>query len=153
MIVRSADFYGPVATQSFTPATVFERIRLGKTPQWIGNADAVHSFTYTPDAGRSTAQLARKDEAYGQRWHLPTSHEPMTGRSFVRVACELAGVPVRLPVAPRWLLRLMGIFNPVLRENDGRMYQFEHDYRFDSSKVAEAFALTVTSYATESPLR
>jgi len=26
------------------------------------------------------------------------------------------------------------------------LYQFEHDYRFDSSKVERAFALTPTAY-------
>jgi nucleoside-diphosphate-sugar epimerase len=49
-------------------------------------------------------------------------------------------------VAPRWLLRLMGLFVPVLRENDEMMYQFEHDYRFDSSKVERAYGLHPTPY-------
>lgn len=50
MIVRAADFYGPGAKLSFPHATVFERIRAGRAPQWIGDPDAAHSFTYTPDA-------------------------------------------------------------------------------------------------------
>src|SRR5690606_29531676 len=45
MIVRSADFYGPGATNSFPHVLVFERIRKGKAPQWIGNPAAVHTFT------------------------------------------------------------------------------------------------------------
>ena len=40
----------------------------------------------------------------------------------------------------------MGIFNPLLRENDEMMYQFEHDYRFDSSKVRTALGLEATPY-------
>jgi hypothetical protein len=40
----------------------------------------------------------------------------------------------------------MGLFVPVLRENMEMLYQFEHDYRFDSSKVECAFALTATAY-------
>jgi hypothetical protein len=35
---------------------------------------------------------------------------------------------------------------PVLRENDEMMYQFEVDYRFDSSKVQSAFGLTASAY-------
>jgi nucleoside-diphosphate-sugar epimerase len=146
MIVRAADFYGPGAVSSFTHVTVFERIRAGKTPQWIGNADAAHSFTYTPDAGRAVALLAQSPAAYGQTWHAPTSGEPMSGREFVRVACELAQRPSRLQVAPRWMLRLMGLFTPALRENDEMMYQFEYDYRFDSSKIARAFGVEATRY-------
>ena len=146
MIVRSADFYGPGAVQSFPHATVFERLKAGKTPQWIGNPNAVHTFTYTPDAGRAVAALARSAEAYGQTWHLPTTREPLTGADFVRLACDLAGRPFKMQVAPRWMLRLMGLFMPVLRENDEMMYQFEYDYRFDSSKIESALGLQATPY-------
>lgn len=48
------------------------------------------------------------------------------------------------PLAPRWTLRLMGLFVPVLRENDEMMYQFEFDYRFDSSKIEAAYSLAPT---------
>ena len=147
MIVRAADFYGPHATQSFTHATVFERIRARKTPQWLGNARALHTFTYTPDAGRAVAVLAQSADAYGHTWHAPTSSEHMTGEQFVRMTCERAGRPYGLQVAPRWLLALMGIFVPVLRENQEMMYQFEHDYRFDSTHTERTFGLAATKYA------
>jgi len=147
MIARSADFYGPGAVQSLPHATVFERLRAGKTPQWIGNSRAVHTFTFTPDAGRAVALLGGRSEAYGQTWHLPTTKEPLTGADFVRLACKLAGRPDKLQVAPRWLLRLMGLFIPVLRESDELMYQYERDYRFDSSKFELAFGMKPSSYA------
>ena len=147
MIVRSADFYGSGAVQSFPHATVFERLRAGKAPQWIGNPNALHTFTFTPDAGHAIAVLGKSSEAYGQTWHLPTSKEPLTGADFVRLACDLAGRPYRLQVAPRWMLKLMGIFMPVLRENEEMMYQFEYDYRFDSSKIESAFGLQPTPYS------
>jgi len=146
MIVRAADFYGPGAVQSFPHATVFERLKAGKTPQWIGDPNTVHTFTFTPDAGRAVALLGTSPEAYGQTWHLPTTKEPLTGADFVRLACEQAGRPNRLQVAPRWMLRLMGLFMPVLRENDEMMYQFEYDYRFDSSKIESAFGVQPTPY-------
>ncbi len=146
MIVRAADFYGPGAALSVTHATVFERLRAGKTPQWIGDPDTVHTFTYTPDAGRALAVLGQSHDAYGQTWHVPTTSEPWTGRDFVRAACEAAGRPFRLQVAPRWMLALMGLFVPVLRENMEMMYQFEHDYRFGSAKIEQAYVLRPTPY-------
>lgn len=146
MIVRSADFYGPGATQSFPHATVFERLRAGKTPQWVGSAKAVHTFTYTADAGRAAAVLGQIPDALGQTWHVPTTKESLSGEDFVRVACQLAARPYKLQVAPRWILRMMGLFVPVLRENDEMMYQFESDYRFDSSKITAAFGLEPTPY-------
>jgi nucleoside-diphosphate-sugar epimerase len=146
LIVRAADFYGPGAVLSLTHATVHERIKAKKTPQWIGDAKAVHTFTYTPDAGRSVALLGNTPSAYGQVWHALTSKEPMTGEQYVRTTCELAGKPYKIQVAPRWMLGIMGLFVPVLRENMEMLYQFEHDYRFDSSKLEGAFNVQATGY-------
>lgn len=145
-IVRAADFYGPGAVNSFPHVTVFERLRAGRAPQWIGDPARVHSFTFTPDAGRALAVLGHSDAAFGHTWHLPTSREELTGAGFVRLACEASDRPYRLQVAPRWLLKAMGLFMPVLRENEEMMYQFECDYRFDSGKVQAAFGLAATPY-------
>jgi nucleoside-diphosphate-sugar epimerase len=146
MIVRSADFYGPNVATSFVQQTVFERLRRGKTPLWIGDPDAVHSLTFTPDAGQATAKLAQLDAAYGRTWHLPTDPAPLTGREFVRMACAAAGRPFRLRTAPRWLLRTMGLFQSELRENDEMMYQFADDYRFDSSRIRDELGIAPTPY-------
>jgi nucleoside-diphosphate-sugar epimerase len=146
MIVRSADFYGPDAVKSFPHVAVFERLKAGKSPQWIGDPRTVHTFTFTPDAGHALAVLGNSPAAYGQTWHLPTTKEPHTGAAFVRLACELAGQPYRLQTAPRFMLKLMGLFMPVLRENEEMMYQLDHDYRFDSSKIESVFGLKPTRY-------
>src|SRR5262245_55614006 len=145
-IVRSADFYGPGAVLSVTHATVTERLTDGKTTQWIGSGTAVHSCTDTLDAGRSLALIGNTPSAYGQVWHAATNNEPITGEQYVRIACELARRPFALQVAPRWMLRLMGIFMPVMRESIEMLYQFEHDYQFDSSKIERALGLTATEY-------
>ena len=146
MIVRAADFYGPGALLSLTHAVVFERLRAGKAPQWLGDPKAVHTFTYTPDAARALAVLAASDTAYGQTWHAPTSVDSITGEEFARIACELAERPYQLQTVPRWVLKMMGVFVPVLRENMEMMYQFDHDYRFDSAKIEKAYGLIATPY-------
>jgi nucleoside-diphosphate-sugar epimerase len=146
MIVRAADFYGPNASLSVTHATVTERLKAKKTPQWLGNPKAVHTLTYTLDAGRSLAVLGNTASAYGQVWHALTSKEPITGEQFLGIACELSRRPYALQAVPRWMLFLMGMFVPVVRENLEMLYQFEYDYRFDSSKVERALGLAATGY-------
>jgi nucleoside-diphosphate-sugar epimerase len=146
MIVRSADFYGSGDATSVTHATVTARLQAHRRPQWLGNPKAVHTFTYTPDAARTVALLANTATAFGQVWHALTSHEPMTGEQFIRMACELSGRPYRLQVVPRWMLSLLGVFLPLVRENVEMLYQFECDYRFDSGKLERAFSLNATSY-------
>ena len=146
MIVRAADFYGPDAPNSFLHSVVFERLKAGKSPQWLGNPKAHHTFSFTQDAGRAIAALGQLKTAFGQTWHLPASKEVMTGEGFVRLACDLSGQPFRLQVAPLWMAKLMGVFIPMMRENQEMMYQLLHDYQFDSSKIAAAFGLQATPY-------
>lgn len=146
LIARSADFYGPGATNSLLHAVLFERLRQRRAPQWIGDPAAWHSFTYTPDAGAALAVLGQAQGVWGQTWHLPTSAEPMGGERIARLACELAGQPYRLRVMPRWLLKPLGWWVPALRENQELMYQLDRDYRFSSSKMEQALSLRPTSY-------
>jgi nucleoside-diphosphate-sugar epimerase len=146
LIARSADFYGPGADKSLLHSVLAQRLQAGKVPQWIGNPKAQHSFTFTPDAGQALARLGHTPQAFGQTWHLPTSAEAVTGESLVRTACELAGRPYGLQHLPRWALKALGWWLPMLRENEEMMYQLEHDYRFDSRKIQEALGLQATPY-------
>lgn len=146
MIVRGADFYGPQVPLSLVHSTVVEPLLTGKKPQWIGNPKAVHTFTYTPDAARSVALLGNTPSAYNQVWHALTRAEPITGETLVRMACEITGRPYSLQRIPKWGVRALGLFVPVLREFVEMMYQFEEDYRFDSSKFEQAFNVKATPY-------
>lgn len=146
MIARSADFYGPNVTNSLPYATVYSRLAKGKSPQWIADPHKVHTFTYVPDIGKALAVLGSSEEAYGQTWHLPTSKEMLTAEDYIRLACQLAGQDFKLQVVPPWLRKVLGLVVPELRESEEMMYQFDNDYRFDSSKIESAFGLLATDY-------
>jgi len=146
MIVRAADFYGPGAQLSLTYSTVTERLKAKKGPQWIGNPKSIHTFTYTPDAGRTVAKLGNTASAYNQTWHALTSKEKMTGEQYVKIACKIMDVPYRLQTMPKFGVSIVGLFVPVLHEFVEMMYQFDNDYVFDSTKFEKAFNETATSY-------
>lgn len=147
MIVRAADFYGPGATLSIVHEAVNQRLKNGKGPQWIGDPRKIHSFTYTPDAGKTVAILGNTPSAYNQTWHALTSKEKITGEQFVKVACQTLGLPEKkIQALPKFGVRVMGLFVPVLREFVEMMYQYETDYIFDSTKFEKAFQLQATPY-------
>jgi nucleoside-diphosphate-sugar epimerase len=146
MIVRSADFYGPNATLSMTHSTVTEKLKAKKTAQWLGDPQATHTFTYTPDAGRTLAAFGNTPTAYGQTWHVLTSKEPMSGEQYIRMACDLMGQPYNVQAMGKMSVRFLGLFVPVLREFVEMMYQFDSNYRFDSSKAEQALGTIATGY-------
>jgi nucleoside-diphosphate-sugar epimerase len=147
LIARAPDFYGPGAVNSFTHLMIFERVRAGKTPQWLGNARVRHDFIFTPDAGRAVAMLGRRLDAFGTTWHLPVVAEGITGEQLAHLACRVRGLPPRVTTVPRWLLRALGLFVAELRANDEMMYQFEAPYHFSSARIEAALGLTATPYA------
>ena len=146
-IVRAADFYGPDAALSIPHIGVFERLPAGKTPQWIGDPKKIHTFTYTPDAARTLALVGNTPAAINQTWHAVTSKEKMTGQEFIRIATTILNLPPgKILSLGKTTLRLVGLFEPVLREFVEMMYQFDADYVFDSTKTEKTLGIAPSSY-------
>ncbi len=146
MIVRGADFYGYNVPLSLTHSMVTEKLKAKKSSQWMGNPKMIHSFTYTPDAGKSVALLGNTPSAFNQTWHALTSKEKITGEDYIRIACEIVGQPYKIQALPKFGVKVLGLFIPVLREFVEMMYQYENDYVFDSTKIEKAFSIEATLY-------
>jgi nucleoside-diphosphate-sugar epimerase len=147
VIARAVDFYGPGVTDKSAAGTlVFANLKKGKTAQWFINADVPRSYNYTPDAARALYLLANHAEAFGQVWHLPSVQPALTGRKFIRLAARHVGASDKVQVLPKWLLKVIGWFNPFMKEAYEMNYQDAFPFRFDSSKFEQAFNFTPTSY-------
>jgi nucleoside-diphosphate-sugar epimerase len=147
LIARSADFYGPDNDKSFLMEVVYKNIIKGKKPNWFINANKKHSFTYTPDAAKATALLGNTPSAYDQTWHLPTDKNTLTGKELISLFTKEMNVEDKFSVLPMWLLKILGIFIPFMKEMPEMMYQYDRDYFFDSSKFEKNFDFEITTYA------
>ncbi|RYZ47567.1 MAG: NAD-dependent epimerase/dehydratase family protein [Sphingobacteriales bacterium] len=144
-IARAADFYGPrVVEKSLAGQLVFDRMKKGRTAQWFINADVPRSFNYTPDAAQALYILATNEKSFGQVWHLPTA-APLTGRQFVKLAAKYMDSSYKVMVIPKWLLKLIGYFNPFMKEAYELNYQNEFPFHFSSAKFEKEFNFTPTS--------
>jgi nucleoside-diphosphate-sugar epimerase len=135
---RASDFFGPRVTDSAAGETVFGRAVAGKGAQVAGDPGLPHTFTYVPDVGKGLVVLGEREEALGRAWHLP-SPEPVTTRRFVELVFEEVGGPARIQRAPKALLRVLGLFNPAVRETVEMLYEFEEPFVVDHSSFARAF--------------
>lgn len=145
IIARAADFYGPGIANSMMIETIAKPLQAGKTANAIGALDKVHTYTFTPDAGKATALLGNTPDAYGQVWHLPTTKERLTLRQWIELIAREAGVQPKFRSVPIWMINMMGWFDPVMREFPEMMYQFNGDYVFDSSKFEKRFNIAATT--------
>jgi nucleoside-diphosphate-sugar epimerase len=146
LIARAADFYGPDTPLSFVNVMVFQNVAKGKKAQWMVNVNKNHSFTYTPDAGKATAILGNTPSAYNQVWHLPTDRNVLTGKDFMDLTAKAFKVKPGYMVLQKWMVRIAGLFNPIIKESVEMLYQSEFDYEFDSSKFEKAFGFKPTTY-------
>ncbi len=146
LIARSADFYGPGAANGILNILVLDKFKKGGTANWQSDISKKHSFTFTPDAAKATAILGNTASAYGQAWHLPTSHEQLTGRQFIELAAKLSNKKPKYSVLNKVLLTIAGLFSKTIAELVEMQYQNTQDYFFDSEKFESAFSLRPTSY-------
>jgi nucleoside-diphosphate-sugar epimerase len=147
VIGRASDFFGPRALSSAAGERVFYPALAGKKVQVLGDPDQPHTYSYVPDIGRALVLLGERDEALGQVWHIP-SPETVTTREFLKSVFEEAGHKPKIQAAPRILVKILGKFNPLMRELQEILYQFEEPFVMDHAKFAEAFGFQPTPLKT-----
>jgi nucleoside-diphosphate-sugar epimerase len=147
LIARAADFYGPYTEKtSSISISVLDRMLKGKKAQWFCNAKAKHSFTNTGDCGKALYLLSKNESNFNQTWHMPTASPAKTGEELIKIAAEKLNVKPDYTVLKKWMFKLLGTFNPLIRELTEMLYQYEDDYIFDSSKFEKKFNFTPTPY-------
>jgi len=137
LIARSADFIGP--KNSVLVETVYKNFQQGKKANWFVDVNKEHNFTFTPDAGQATALLGNTPDAYNQVWHLPTDRPKLTGKQWIELFARQMHVEPKYQVLPVWLMGVLGIFMPIMKEFKEMAYQYGRPYEFDSHKFETRF--------------
>jgi len=146
-VARSADFYGPNAgSVSVMEEAVLKPLQNGKAANWFASLKNPHSFTYTIDAAKGTAILGNSEIAWGEEWHLPTAKNPLTGKEYIETIAALVRAKPKTQVAGKGILRILGLFNPIMKEFVEMIYQYDRPYYFNSEKFESTFNYTPLSY-------
>ena len=144
-IGRVSDFYGPGVIESAVGERVFGFALAGKAASVLGNPNVQHTYTFIGDFARGLVTLSERDEALGQVWLIPSA-DTVTTQEFVNMVFEEIGAPSKLQIAPRWLVSLLGILNPTMRELKEVLYQSEQPFVVDHSKYKHAFGADTTPH-------
>ena len=144
VIGRAPDYFGPGGVNSALGTTLFGAVAKRVTVRWLGSIDVAHSVIYLPDLARALVTLGQAPEAGGRVWHLPPNGSP-TGREFIALVGDAVGRPVKASATPRWLLRLIGVFRPQVREVAEISYQWEAPFVSSAAAFEEAFGPVTTT--------
>ncbi len=145
LIARSADFYGPDNKSSALNMMVADNFMKGKKAQAFGDINKIHTYTYTPDAAKATALLGNTIDAYNQVWHVPTTKEKLTNLQWIQLIANELKVEAKIQTVPVWMIKILGLFIPIMKEFPEMIYQNEQDYIFDSSKFEKRFGIMATT--------
>jgi nucleoside-diphosphate-sugar epimerase len=130
-ILRLPDFYGPNVDRSFLQS-LFQAAAQGGTANVIGPIDTPHEFAFVPDVGPVVIALAERPEAYGRAWNVAGAGA-VTQLDLAERVFRMAGTKPRLRVAGKNTLRLLGLFNPLMRELVEMNYLFTTPVLLDDS--------------------
>ena len=157
IILRAGDFYGPESAADWFDQVILREAGKGRAAI-PGKPGIGHSWAYLPDLGRAFEKLAwhRRDLAGMENFHFAGNF--LTPAELGDAIAAAAPVPLRVSRFPWFILRLLGLANPVLREVAKMGYLWTRpmalaDPRLEAilgpdfhTPLAEAMTATVTPY-------
>lgn len=134
-VLRLPDFYGPGVERSLVDG-VIQAAAKGTRAQMVGPIDTPHEFVFVPDVGPVVTRLIREPRAFGRVWHLGGAGV-ITQREFAGRAFAQAGHKPKLLAAGKTMLRLVGLFDPIMRELVEMHYLQTNPVLMDDSAIHE----------------
>lgn len=148
LIARGADFYGPGVAGSYLTQMVLNNLIKDKNPQWLGKTDVIHNFAYSRDIGKALALLGNTPDSFNQIWHLPAAEERLTSRQWIELMMSVMHKEKKIQSIPTFMMGLIGLFIPVLKELKDISYQLDNDYFLNSTKFNSRFNFKPTDPET-----
>lgn len=147
LIVHYPDFYGATARHSMLDGTL-RGLAKGKKAMFVGNTDVKREYIYIPDGAKAAVELALRDDAYGENWHVPGAGT-ISGREIAAIAAEITGLPGRLSPVGRGMISMVSLFNRDMRGVVEMFYLTERPLVLNGSKYESRIGkLPRTDYRT-----
>lgn len=144
--VRGSDYITASDASRIASARVVPRILAGKSVSVIGPINQPHSWTAPRDVASLLIETARNSLAWGKAWHVP-SNPPRTQHEVVNDIADTAQVAhVKVAEVPRSITRLLGLFNPAIKELDETSHQWDRPFVIDDAESRAVFGLQPTPW-------
>jgi nucleoside-diphosphate-sugar epimerase len=144
--VRGSDYVYAGEQSLVGSSRVVPRILAGRPVSLIGSVDEPHSWTYPTDVARLLISVAVDDRAWGKAWHVPTN-APRTQRQVMNDLADAAGVEhVRVSQLSPVITRILGVFNPAIRELEETAYQRDRPFVIDDTAARTTLGIDPTPW-------
>lgn len=156
-IVRAPDFYGPGASETYFDLAILSRLKSGII-LYPGTLSKGHSWAYLPDLGRAFVKVAEAGDSLGQYENFHFAGHFASGTRMIELVRKELPQEMKVKIMPWGMMRVLGLFMPVMRELVKMRYLWEVPHRLVDPRldtilgadfgtpIEEAVRLTVQSY-------
>ena len=144
IVVRAGDFFGGPGEGSWMDQAIVKKLPKGEIT-YPGPRDLQHSWAYLPDLAQTFVLLAQARGGLPQHSNLHFPGHTLTGNELVqgitaaamRNGLLAANAGPSIKGIPWTLLRVAGVFNPMLRELARMSYLWLQPHRLRGDKLAQ----------------
>jgi len=132
IIVRAGDFFAPGKNGDWFEQGILAQKGKVSAPSAL---DVGHSWAYLPDLGRAFEKLAwhRKELGAFENFHFAGHF--VTSRQLVEAVQKAAPAPLKVTGFPWALLKLIGLFSPVMREVGKMRYLWQNPMQLKDKRL------------------
>lgn len=157
IILRAGDFFGPESVTDWFDLVMLREARKGKLAM-MGVRGVGHAWAYLPDLGRAFEKLAWHHKELGAFETFHFAGHFVTPEVMANAVIAAASVPLAVSMFPRFLLSVMGLGNPIMREVAKMGYLWENPMQLEDKRLEailgpnvgtpfhEAVAATIAPY-------
>lgn len=138
IFMRLPDFFGPNVVNGLI-TRLFGHAVQKKSMNWLIRSDIPHQFVYTPDASKLMLSLCNKTDrpdfaVYNYGGMIVPSID-----NFAKEIAKQAGGPAKVQNLPKFVMNIMGLFMPVMKELKENFYLFENSVNLNDKKIRATF--------------
>lgn len=141
---RAADFYGPRGALTYLGDYFWKPALAGRRVWSPVDPNSIHTYHYIPDVVAGLAALGcESEDVLGRAWMLPCAPAG-TMRDLVQRFERILGRPIQVTPVPRFVIKAIAAFVPLMREMSEMLYQWEEPFIVDDRRFRERFGTQPT---------
>lgn len=133
IVLRAGDFMEREKTGNWFDSYIAAKAQAGKIT-YPGPMDQIHAWAYLPDMARAMVHLAERRATFGPFEEFGFEGYTLTGTELVALISQTIGMRQKVSGMPWWLLRLIGLVSPQIREVMEMRYLWQVPHGIDGAR-------------------
>ena len=136
IVLRCGDFIERKITGTWFDTHLTGNLKKGKFA-YPGKHDTKHAWAYLPDAGRALVGLANIRRSLSAFEDIPFEGSTLTAKGIATKISEVVGRKISINNIPWLAIKVLGLFNPMMRELPEMRYLWDVEHELDGIKMAK----------------